>query len=53
MDKKKVYESLLPIAKNIARSKEGALFIIGPSSKFNKLYEPLYPQLLAICNTIK
>lgn len=46
LSKEKVYEIILPVAKQIARSKEGALFIIGPSNKFKKLYEPLFPQVL-------
>lgn len=46
----KVYEIVLPVAKQIARSKEGALFIIGPQNKFKNIYDPLFPQVLAKCN---
>ncbi len=46
MDKHSVYEKILPIAKKIARSKEGALFIIAKPKKFEKTYDVLYPQLL-------
>ncbi|MBU4456612.1 MAG: DNA integrity scanning protein DisA nucleotide-binding domain protein, partial [Nanoarchaeota archaeon] len=46
MDKNEVYKILLPIAKEIARQKEGALFVIGPKNKFKRKYEPLFPQLL-------
>lgn len=46
MNKDEVYKILLPIAKEIARQKEGALFVIGPKNKFRKKYEPLFPQIL-------
>jgi len=46
MNKDEVYKILLPIAKEIARQKEGALFVIGPKNKFKKKYEPLFPQIL-------
>ena len=45
MDKKQVYNEILRIAKSIARSKKGALFIIAQKEKFKGLYETLYPQL--------
>lgn len=47
MNKRKVYGTLLTIAKNIARSKEGALFVIAPTDKFKGLYDLLYPQLFS------
>lgn len=46
LSKEKVYEVILPVAKQIARSKEGALFVIGPAHRFKRLYEPLFPQVL-------
>lgn len=50
LTKDRVYEILLPIAKQIARSKEGALFVIGPAGKFKHLYDPLFPQVLQKVN---
>jgi len=50
LTKDKVYEIILPVAKQIARTKEGALFVIGPSNKFRHLYDTLFPQILAKCN---
>ncbi|MBU2637439.1 MAG: DNA integrity scanning protein DisA nucleotide-binding domain protein [Nanoarchaeota archaeon] len=50
LSKEKVYEIILPVAKQIARSKEGALFVIGPANKFKKLYDPLFPQVLEKVN---
>jgi len=46
MDKHSVYEKILSIAKRIARSKDGALFVITNPKKFEKTYDVLYPQLL-------
>ena len=46
MKKKEVYEIVLNMAKDIARKKEGALFVIAPIHKFSRLFDPLYPQLL-------
>ncbi len=46
LSKEKVYEIILPVAKQIARTKEGALFVIGPANKFRHLYDPLFPQVL-------
>jgi len=46
MKKKKVYETILNISKNIAREKKGALFVLGSKSGFKRKYEPLFPQLL-------
>lgn len=47
MNTQEVYKSLLPIAKEIARMKEGALFVIGPKRKFKRNYELMFPQLLS------
>src|SRR3989344_797017 len=41
---KKVHDAVLYIAKEMAKKREGALFVIGPKNKFKKLYEPLFPQ---------
>ena len=41
---KKVHDAVLDIAKEMAKKREGALFVIGPKNKFKKLYEPLFPQ---------
>lgn len=46
MDKEKVYGVLLPIAKDIAKQKEGALFVIGPKRKFKRNYELMFPQMV-------
>ena len=46
MDKFKVYETVMHISKKIARSKEGALFVIAPKKDFNKKYELLFPQVM-------
>ncbi len=45
LGKQEVYKILLPIAKEIAKQKEGALFVIGPKREFRKRYEPLFPQM--------
>ncbi len=45
VDKHDVYEILLPIAKEVAKQKEGALFVIGPKKKLKKNYEVMFPQL--------
>ncbi len=47
MDKFKVYEKVMHIAKRIARAKEGALFIIAPKSSFRGRYSLLFPQVAA------
>ena len=47
MDKNEVYKILLPVAKEIARQKEGALFVIGPKKKFIRKYETMFPQLIS------
>ncbi len=41
-----MYDKLLLISKVLARSKDGALFIIGPRDKFKGAYDPLFPQIL-------
>ncbi len=46
MDKDEVYRVLLPIAKDIAKQKEGALFVIGPKRKFKRNYELMFPQIV-------
>lgn len=46
MKKRKVYSTILQIAKNIAKDKKGALFVLGPKSNFKRKYEPLFPQIL-------
>ena len=44
--KTKIYEEILIVAKRIARTKEGALFVIAKNNQFKKnLYDTLYPQL--------
>jgi len=47
MDTQEVYKVILPIAKEIARKKEGALFVIGPKSKLKRKYDILFPQLVS------
>lgn len=46
MDKHKVYEEVLHIAKQIARTKEGALFLLADEKKLKNTYDLLFPQLL-------
>lgn len=46
MDKRKVYEEVLHIAKQIARTKYGALFLLCDERKVKGNYELLFPQLL-------
>lgn len=46
MDKHKVYEEVLHIAKQIARTKEGALFLLADEKKLRNTYDLLFPQLL-------
>lgn len=46
MDRHKVYEEVLHIAKQIARAKEGALFILADERKIRNNYDLLFPQLL-------
>lgn len=45
--KEVIYNFLLETSKEIARKKLGALFVIGEKRKFNGIYEPLYPQVIA------
>ena len=44
--KEAVYNLLLETAKEIAKKKLGALFVIAPKDKFRGIYEPLYPQVV-------
>ncbi|MFH0752526.1 MAG: DNA integrity scanning protein DisA nucleotide-binding domain protein [archaeon] len=46
LDMREIYDILLPIAKNIAKSKEGALFIVGSKHKLKRKYELMFPQLV-------
>ena len=46
MNKRKVYEEVLHVAKQIARTKEGALFLLSNEKKIKNNYELLFPQLL-------
>lgn len=46
LDMREIYEVLLPIAKDIARSKDGALFVIGSRHKLKRKYELMFPQLV-------
>lgn len=47
LQKEKVYELALDIAKTVARRKHsGTLIVIGPRDKFKGTYRRLYPQLL-------
>lgn len=46
MDKFKVYETVMRVAKKIAREKEGALFVIAPKNSFKRNYEFLFPQVI-------
>ena len=41
-----VYNFLLETAKDIAKKKQGALFVIAPIRDFKGVYEPLYPQVI-------
>lgn len=45
MKKYDVYEGVIAVAKDIAKSKEGALFLITKPSKVRGLYKPLFPQV--------
>ncbi len=47
MKKENVYSVILDIAKDIARTKEGALFIMAPKAKFKGTYKTLYPQIIS------
>ncbi|MBI5148522.1 DNA integrity scanning protein DisA nucleotide-binding domain protein [Candidatus Pacearchaeota archaeon] len=46
MKKKEVYKKVLVIAKQIARKKEGALFLIVPEKKLKNAYDLLYPDIV-------
>ncbi len=46
MDKHKVYEGVLHIAKHIARSKGGALFLLADERKVKNAYDLLFPNIL-------
>ena len=46
MDKRKVYEEVLHTAKQIARTKEGALFVLCDERKIKSNYDLMFPQLL-------
>ena len=45
MKKHDVYEIIIAISKEIARKREGALFLIADSEKIKKIYKPLFPQI--------
>ncbi|MBS3168081.1 diadenylate cyclase [Candidatus Woesearchaeota archaeon] len=45
--KEEIYNFLLEIAQELSKRKLGALMVIAPKRKFNKIYEPLYPQIIA------
>lgn len=44
--KKKVYYEVLEVAKDLAKNKEGTLFVIAPKKKFKDTYKLLYPQII-------
>lgn len=46
MDKHKVYEDVLHIAKHIARTKGGALFFLADERKVKNTYDLLFPNIL-------
>jgi diadenylate cyclase len=43
--KEEIYNFLLEVSQEFAKRKLGALIVIAPKKKFNKIYEPLYPQI--------
>jgi len=43
---REIYEILIPIAKSIAKDKEGALFVVGPKNKLKRQYDLMFPQLV-------
>lgn len=45
MKKHDIYENIIAIAKDIAKMREGALFVIGDAARLNKAYKPLFPQI--------
>lgn len=47
LKKKKVYHEVLEIAKELAKSKQGTLFVIAPKKKFRNTYRLLYPQIVS------
>jgi hypothetical protein len=47
LKKKKVYYDVLEIAKELAKNKEGTLFVIAPKNRFRNTYRLLYPQITA------
>lgn len=47
LKKKKVYYEVLEIAKELAKNKEGTLFVIAPKKKFKNTYRLLYPQIVS------
>ena len=44
--KEEIYNFLLEVAQELAKRKLGSLIVIAPKEKFNRIYEPLYPQLV-------
>lgn len=46
MDIKEIYEHLLPIAREIANNKKGAMFVIGPRRKLRKNHELMFPAMV-------
>lgn len=45
MKKHDVYEAIISVSKELARKKEGALFVIADAARLNKVYKPLFPQI--------
>jgi len=46
LNRKETYNKILDIAKAVAITKKGSMFIIGPKRKFEGNYELLFPQIL-------
>ena len=46
MSLKEICETIIPIAKHIAKAKEGAMFIVAPKNKIRKNHELMFPQLI-------
>ena len=45
MKKHDVYESIIAVSKEIAKKRDGALFVIADKSRLKNIYKPLFPQI--------
>lgn len=46
MDVREIYEHIFPIARQIARNKGGALFIVGAKRKLKRNHELMFPEMI-------